>query len=96
MIITMSGGSGLIGSHLRSALSGHTIRTVSHRTGGWDPAVLNESDAVIHLAGEPVAQRWSPAAKHRIVESRVQGTRRLVEAMATVAKPGRCRRVRRA
>ena len=40
------------------------------------------ADAIIHLAGEPVAQRWSDDIKRRIRDSRVNGTRRLVEAMA--------------
>jgi uncharacterized protein len=39
-------------------------------------------DAVIHLAGEPVAQRWSARAKQAIRESRVIGTRNLVEGLA--------------
>jgi uncharacterized protein (TIGR01777 family) len=39
-------------------------------------------DTVIHLAGEPVAQRWTGAAKKRIYESRVVGTRDLVSAIA--------------
>jgi uncharacterized protein len=38
-------------------------------------------DAVIHLAGEPVAQRWSARAKQAIRESRVIGTRNLVEGL---------------
>jgi uncharacterized protein (TIGR01777 family) len=38
-------------------------------------------DAVIHLAGENVAGRWNDAKKQRIRESRVAGTRRLVEAI---------------
>jgi uncharacterized protein (TIGR01777 family) len=38
-------------------------------------------DAVVHLAGEPVAQRWSAAVRRRIVESRVEGTRGLIAAM---------------
>ena len=46
------------------------------------PESLAEADAVIHLAGEPVSQRWTPAAKRRILESRVEGTRRLVEAIS--------------
>jgi hypothetical protein len=37
---------------------------------------------VIHLAGEPVAQRWNAEVKARIRDSRVQGTRALVDAMA--------------
>lgn len=57
----------------------------------WDPLQgeppaesLNTMDAVIHLAGEPVAQRWNAEVKRRIVDSRVLGTRRLVDAMARV------------
>lgn len=47
---------------------------------------LEESNAVIHLAGEPVAQRWTPEAKRRIRESRSHGTRRLVEALSTISR----------
>jgi len=44
-------------------------------------AALEGRDAVIHLAGEPVAQRWSAGAKRAIEESRVTGTRNLVEGL---------------
>jgi uncharacterized protein (TIGR01777 family) len=51
----------------------------------WDPQAgpapadaLSGRDAVVHLAGEPVAQRWSAAAKQRIHDSRQTGTRNLV------------------
>jgi uncharacterized protein (TIGR01777 family) len=50
-------------------------------------AVLKDADAVIHLAGEPVAQRWTPEAKRRIRASRVDGTEHLVRAMSKLAKP---------
>jgi uncharacterized protein (TIGR01777 family) len=46
---------------------------------------LRGSQAVIHLAGEPVAQRWSADAKRRIRDSRLNGTRRLVEALSTMS-----------
>jgi hypothetical protein len=49
-------------------------------------AGIDGSHAVIHLAGEPVAQRWTPRVKARIRSSRVEGTRRLV---AAIAKAGR-------
>jgi uncharacterized protein len=55
----------------------------------WDPSrgqppaeSLREADAVVHLAGEPVAQHWTEDSKRRIRESRVAGTRSLVEALA--------------
>lgn len=41
-------------------------------------AALAGRDAVVHLAGENVAQRWSAEAKRAIRDSRVQGTRHLV------------------
>ena len=54
------------------------------RTERWDPgspapaAALSGRDGVVHLAGEPIAQRWTKAAKERILRSREQGTRNLV------------------
>src|SRR5580700_12294910 len=54
----------------------------------WDPLQgeppaesVNTMDAVIHLAGEPVAQRWNDAVRARIRDSRVLGTRGLVDAI---------------
>lgn len=41
---------------------------------------LGGAEAVVHLAGEPVAQRWTESARRRIRDSRVVGTRLLVEA----------------
>lgn len=38
-------------------------------------------DAVFHLAGEPVSQRWTDEVKRRIMASRVEGTRNLVSAI---------------
>jgi len=45
------------------------------------PDALAGAEAVVHLAGEPVSQRWTENARRRIQESRVVGTRVLVEAM---------------
>src|SRR5271165_389976 len=39
------------------------------------------TDAIVHLAGEPVAQRWTAEVKRRIRSSRVAGTRNLVTAV---------------
>ncbi len=52
-------------------------------------AALDDRDAVVHLAGEPVAQRWSAAVKQRIRESREAGTRNLVAGMRAAATPPR-------
>lgn len=52
-------------------------------------AAFAEADAVIHLAGEPVAQRWTPETKRRIRDSRVAATQRLVAAFAGLSqRPG--------
>ena len=47
---------------------------------------LQDVDAVIHLAGEPVAQRWNAHARQAIRQSRVTGTRNLVQALAKLPK----------
>ena len=44
-------------------------------------AALSGRDAVVHLIGETIAQRWSDEAKREIRESRVLGTRNLVAAL---------------
>lgn len=46
---------------------------------------LADADAVIHLAGEPVSQRWNADVKRRIMDSRKMGTRHLVEGLADLA-----------
>ncbi len=57
----------------------------------WDPMKgqpseesLDGVNAVIHLAGEPIAQRWNDESKQKIRESRTTGTRNLVQALSTV------------
>jgi uncharacterized protein len=47
---------------------------------------LRRTDAIVHLAGEPVAQRWNSEIKTRIRDSRVLGTRSLVQAVAKHAE----------
>jgi hypothetical protein len=44
-------------------------------------AALQGARAIIHLAGEPVAQRWTEEVKRRIRSSRIDGTRHLVDAI---------------
>jgi uncharacterized protein (TIGR01777 family) len=64
------------------------------RVSQWDPAkgeppseALADTDAIVHLAGEPVAQRWTPEVKQRIRDSRVAGTGNLVRAIAKLPRP---------
>jgi uncharacterized protein (TIGR01777 family) len=77
MKIAVTGASGFIGRRLMEKL-GKEARAVSSR-GNLEG--LAGADAVVHLAGEPVAQRWTNEARERIRSSRVDGTRRLVDAM---------------
>ena len=60
----------------------------------WDPLAgpppaesLRDAGVVVHLAGEPVSQRWTAAAKQRIRESREIGTRNLVAGIAAMKRP---------
>jgi uncharacterized protein (TIGR01777 family) len=99
MRILVSGSSGLIGSALVSDLEngGHSvIRLVRHSPGAneiqWhpdeklQPGEVNAVDAVVHLAGESIAGRWTKAKKARIRDSRVQGTSVLAGALAGAAR----------
>lgn len=59
----------------------------------WDPeggtidaGALDGADAVVHLAGEPVSERWTAAHKRAIRESRVLGTRLLAESLARLER----------
>src|SRR5260221_5005604 len=66
------------------AIAGCTVRAFSLAR----PPDLAGCDAVIHLAGESIFGLWTRAKKRRIFESRVEGTRRVVEAIdASARKP---------
>jgi len=53
-------------------------------------AALAGRDVVVHLAGEPVSQRWNAGVKERIRDSRERGTRQLVAGLAAAEpRPGR-------
>jgi uncharacterized protein len=95
LTVAMTGSSGLIGSALAALLTsgGHTVirlvrrapRTTSERywnPGTPDPALLDGVGAVVHLAGAPIAGRFTPHHKHAIRASRITPTRRLAELAA--------------
>jgi hypothetical protein len=51
-------------------------------SGSWQQAIAG-CDAVVNLAGEPIAEnRWTPKQKQEILESRQLGTQKIVEAIA--------------
>jgi uncharacterized protein (TIGR01777 family) len=70
MKIAVTGASGFVGRRL----NGIAVSTRGE-------VVLPACDAVVNLAGEPVSQRWTAAVKEKIRSSRIDGTRKLVEAM---------------
>lgn len=103
MDVLVSGSSGLIGSALVPALGneGHRVLRLT-RSGEdsedaiqWDPSAgtidaagLEGVDAVVHLAGESIAEgRWTPAKKTRIRDSRIDGTRLLAGALVDLPRP---------
>jgi len=101
MKIVISGSSGLVGSALVFNLisDGHQVfrlvRSPEEDGIVWDPKqpisdrkALEDFDAVIHLAGESIAEgRWTEQKKREIRESRVQSTRHLSEALASLNSP---------
>ena len=77
--------------HSLTVVSRHAGTNVPPGIGviAWDPMSgpapedsVRNANAVIHLAGEPVAQRWNENVKRRIRESRVVSTRNLVQALS--------------
>ena len=98
MHVLLTGATGLIGRPLMRALAaaGHSVTLVSRTPGraptraiGWDgvPAIMSEVDAVVNMAGEPVAEgRWTDARKQAIRASRIDGTRAIVQAMRHATK----------
>jgi uncharacterized protein (TIGR01777 family) len=85
MNVAITGASGMIGKRLRQRVveAGQMALPISRAAGDSALAeILASADAIVHLAGEPVAQRWTDVAKKRIHDSRVEGTRHLVNALS--------------
>jgi uncharacterized protein (TIGR01777 family) len=103
--IAITGATGFLGTalgrHLRAA--GHSVVSITRSTVGtrpeavhWnpergelDPAALEGIDALIHLAGENIAQRWTDAAKREIRESRVRSTKLIARVLGAMQRPPR-------
>jgi len=80
MKIAMTGATGFVGSALRKHFSDCVIikrdETLEEIT-----AKLKDVDVVINLAGAPIIKRWSESYKRVLIESRVETTKKLVEAI---------------
>jgi len=103
--IALSGSTGFLGRALSEwlAAAGHRVVPITRRAGAtpgssipWDPArgelapdALDGIDAVVHLAGENVAQRWTDDVKREIRDSRVKSTTLLASTMQAMERPPR-------
>jgi uncharacterized protein (TIGR01777 family) len=102
LTVAIAGASGLIGSSLADYLTtaGHrVVRLVRNRDAGpgevpWDPSTgalyhgaLEGVDAVVNAAGVTLNSVWTPGRKRAILDSRVQTTGTLAEAIARMDRP---------
>ncbi len=105
MRIAITGATGFIGTQLAAFLTtgGHEVVRIGrgevkpgvvdiswdpHR-GRLDPKALEGIDAVIHLAGASISERWSDEHKRAIRESRVEGTSLLAHTLAQLSRKPR-------
>jgi hypothetical protein len=98
MRVAVTGATGTIGRALVDALTarGDELTALSRSTNWPDPKntpppldALSGRDAVVHLLGEQIAQRWTDAAKREIRDSRILSTRNLVSAFGELPEAER-------
>ncbi len=98
MKILVTGSNGFVGGNLIDVLEsrGHDVTRLIRSNNGtepgcayWNPGSseielekLEGHDAVVHLAGESIAGRWTEEKKEKIEKSRVQGTKLLAQSLA--------------
>lgn len=98
LVVAITGASGMVGTALAAFLStgGHRVIRLVRRAPAntderrWDPDnpaadLLEGVDAVVHLAGESIAGRFTDAHRRAIRDSRIEPTRRLAGVAAATA-----------
>jgi len=100
--VAISGASGFLGSALAAHLRADGVTVQRLRRGpraaapdvAWEPksgeidvAPLSGVDAIVNLAGTPIARRWTNKRKREILESRIQSTRLLAQTVARLTPP---------
>jgi uncharacterized protein (TIGR01777 family) len=102
IVIGLTGASGLLGQEIisRAVSQGDQVVAYSRtpdqpvsgaiRTEAFGPGMaVSNLDAILHLAGESILGRWTKARRDRILQSRIQGTRSVVEALQNAPNPPR-------
>jgi hypothetical protein len=102
MVIGLTGASGFLGQEIihQAVSQGDQVvaysrtpeKSVSEaiRTEAFGPGMtVSNLDAILHLAGESILGPWTKARRGRILQSRVQGTRSIVEALRNAPNPPR-------
>src|SRR5262245_31712542 len=93
MRVLITGGSGLIGNHLRPLLNSKGMESIvlsrSSRdpdsyqwdpgNGIIDPLALRDTDTIVHLAGASISGWWTKSYKQQLIDSRVKTARLLFE-----------------
>jgi uncharacterized protein (TIGR01777 family) len=101
--VAVTGATGLIGRNLAAFLTtgGHDVVRVTRGPAAagdvrWHPgrgkidaAALEGVDAVVHLAGESIAERWTDERKRAVLESRRDSTALLARTLAELERPPR-------
>lgn len=97
--VLIGGASGLVGTQVAAMLStgGHTVRRLVRRAAAredevsWDPArgqleasAVAWADVVVHLGGASIARRLTAKAKQKVMDSRIDSTRLLVDTCAAL------------
>lgn len=104
MRVAITGASGFLGAAIAASLVRDGVEVMRIRRAphvalpdvAWNPPAglitpdaLERLDAIVNLAGEPIARRWTAARKRAIVESRVQSTGLLARTIASLREPPR-------